>query len=88
MSTSRKTPDILKGFKEVKPTKYHKIPPGSYIKYFKDGALRYGGFLKIMKFPDYMVLVNFQKKVSWSVQFKDPSLHVWVREPSKKTTKK
>ena len=76
--------ELLKGFKEVKPLKYSKIPIGSYVRYFKDGSLKYGGFLKLMKFPDYMVLINFKKKVSWSVQFKDPSLCVWVREPSQK----
>jgi hypothetical protein len=76
--------DILKGFKEVKPKKYDTIPIGSYVRYFKDGSLKYGGFLKLMRHPDYMVLINFQKKVSWSVQFKDPSLRVWVRVPAPK----
>lgn len=78
--------NILKGFKEIKPSKYIKIPIGSYVRYFKDGVLRYGGFLKVMRHPDYMVLINYHKKVSWSVQFKDPSLHVWVREKKEKTS--
>jgi hypothetical protein len=76
--------DVLKGFKEIKPLKYEKIPLGSYVRYFKDGVLRYGGFLKVMRHPKYMVLINYNKKVSWSVQFKDPSLHVWVRSKIQK----
>jgi hypothetical protein len=75
-----KTPKLLDGFKEVKPTKYASIPIGVYVRYFKDGELRYGGFLKVMSHPDYMVLYNNRKKVSWSVQLKDPSLHVWIRD--------
>ena len=84
MSTFSTQPtNVLNGFREVKPTKYASIPLGAYVRYFKDGELKYGGFLKVMRFPDYMVLFNYNKKVSWSVQLKDPSLCVWVR---KKTT--
>ena len=80
------TPNVLQGFKEIPKTKYANIPLGSYVRYFKSGELRYGGFLKVMKQPDYMILFNYNKKVSWSVQFKDPSLHVWVRTIKPKAT--
>tara|TARA_Y100000389_G_scaffold164614_1_gene168438 strand:- start:36731 stop:37006 length:276 start_codon:yes stop_codon:yes gene_type:complete len=80
------TLNALKGFKEIQKTKYANIPLGSYVRYFKNGELRYGGFLKVMKYPDYMVLFNYKKKVSWSVQFKDPSLHVWVKKLKPKPT--
>ena len=81
-----KTPKVLEGFKEVKPAKYASIPIGVYVRYFKDGELRYGWFLKVMSHPDYMVLYNNRKKVSWSVQLKDPSLHVWIRDYRKDST--
>ena len=81
-----KTPKMLDGFKEVKPTKYASIPIGMYVRYFKDGELKYGGFLKVMSHPDYMVLYNNRKKVSWSVQLKDPSLHVWIKDYRKQST--
>lgn len=90
MPTFSKAPpvSVLNGFREIKPTKYASIPLGVYVRYFKDGELKYGGFLKVMKHPDYMVLFNYNKKVSWSVQLKDPSLHVWIKDPNKPEKKK
>jgi hypothetical protein len=89
MPTLSETPPLklLKGFQEIKPDKYNTIPLGVYVRYFKNGELKYGGFLKVMKHPDYMVLLNLKTRATWSVQLKDPSLHVWIRDynPQKTT---
>jgi hypothetical protein len=70
---------LLDGYKEVKPTQLKNIQVGDCIRYIVDQELRKGGFVKFVKYPDYIVLVNYGKGVSWSLQLKQPSLHVWIK---------
>lgn len=70
---------LLKGFKEVKPSKLKNIKVGDRLRYFVDKELRKGGIVKFVKYPDYIVLANYAKNVSWSVQLKQPTLHIWIK---------
>ena len=70
---------LLEGYKEVKPQYYEKIPCGSRLKYFVDKELKQGGIVKKNMYPDYIVLANYYKKVSWCVQLKEPTLRIWKK---------
>lgn len=78
---------LLKGFKEAKSSQQLKnIKVGDFVRYFVNQELRKGGLVKFVSYPDYIVLANYTKKVTWCVQLKQPSLHIWVK--SRETMKK
>jgi len=70
---------LLEGYKEYKPSQWKKIKTGDYVRYVVDKELKKGGHVKFASYPDYIVLINYVKKVSWSVQLKQPDLHLWVK---------
>lgn len=76
----------LKGYRKVSTEKQLKgLKEGDYVKYAVNGELRHGGFIKLNKFPRYLVLRSgFRKYCSWCVSLTDPTLQVW--KLVKKTT--
>jgi len=75
---SRK-PVALKEFKRVKADKICSLKIGDLIKYSVNKELRHGGMLNKNMYPKYLVLANYQKKVTWSVQLTEPSLILYVK---------
>lgn len=63
----------LEGFQRIKPEELNSLPLNTKIKYFnhKDKKFRCGGFLAKVSLPDYIILKNHYKKLTWSVQIKD-----------------
>lgn len=68
----------LIGYKQKK-SNFETIKPGDQIRYIIDNELRSGGTVKINKYPKYIVLLNVVKKVSWCVQYNDPTLKIFVK---------
>jgi hypothetical protein len=50
----------------------------TWIKYFntKTRQFRVGGLLMKVEYPDYIMLVNTAKKITWSVQLKDNIIYI------------
>lgn len=50
----------------------------TWIKYFntKTRQFRIGGLLMKVEYPDYIMLVNTAKKITWSVQLKDNIIYI------------
>lgn len=71
--------DKLVGFKELKANQIKKIKVGDLIRYFSNQEFRIGGLVKFVKYPDYIVLANYSKNVTWSVQLKQPFLRLWIK---------
>jgi hypothetical protein len=69
----------LKGFKLLNDKSYKRIKNGDFIKYFVDTEFKHGGFVKHVGYPDYIVLINYSRKFSWSVQLKNPDLRLWIK---------
>ena len=63
----------LQGYTRIKPEDLQHLPQGTHIKYFnhKDKKFRCGGYLAKVSYPDYIILKNVYKKLSWSVQIKE-----------------
>jgi hypothetical protein len=74
-----KKPAVLKEFKRVKPDRISSLKVGDLVKYSIDKELRHGGMLHKNMFPKYLVLANYQKKVTWSVQLTEPTLILYVK---------
>lgn len=66
-------------FKKVRLDKIKDLQVGDLIKYSVNRELRHGGKLHKNMFPKYIVLANYQKKVTWSVQLTEPSLILYVK---------
>lgn len=71
----------LKGYQLVK--KPENIKPGDHVRYFVDNMFRSGGTVKLNKYPSYLVLINPVKKVTWCVQYKNPTLKIYVKQLAK-----
>jgi hypothetical protein len=71
--------DILTGFDKVKMNKIEKLKPGDLIKYRVDKVLKHGGLLSKNMYPNYLVLVNYAKHVTWCVQLSNPTLILYVK---------
>lgn len=69
----------LVNFKELKANQIKKIKVGDLIRYFSNQEFRMGGLVKFVKYPDYIVLANYSKNVTWSVQLKQPFLRLWIK---------
>ena len=82
----------LKGYKKCKNKgEIENIVPGDWVRYITNNEFRGGGIVKINKYPDYVVLMNPIKKVTWCMQVKsDPTLTVYIKksEDSKKENEK
>ena len=71
----------LDGFKELKTMKeFEKLKPGDNVKYATNLTLKGGGVLKANKCPNFLVLRNNFKNISWCVQLVDPTLRLWIKE--------
>lgn len=70
----------LKSFKLMSVKSYNKIKNGDSIKYFVGTQFKHGGIVKHVGYPDYIVLVNWSRKLSWSVQLKNPDLQIWIKK--------
>ena len=78
--TRKDIDDKLKDYKEIVKKDLGKILPGDSIRYFTNNEFRGGGVVKINKFPEYIVLLNVIKNVTWCMQIKsDPTLKVFVK---------
>jgi hypothetical protein len=73
----------LEDFSELKPGQFKTIQVGDRIRYFVNSEFRTGGIVKFLKWPEYFVLANYSKNVSWSVQFKEPTLKIWRKSLDK-----
>ena len=69
----------LVGYKAVPLNKLKEIQSGDDVRYMTNSAFKSGGRIKANKFPEYLVCMNVFKNVSWCIQFKDPTLKVWVK---------
>ena len=78
----------LVGFKEIKGTQIKKIKVGDLIRYFSNQQFRLGGLVKFVKYPDYIVLANYSKNVTWSVQLKQPFLRLWIKTKEQMTSER
>lgn len=56
----------------------------TWIRYIniKTGQFRIGGLLMKVEYPDYIMLVNNDKNLTWSVQLKDNM--IFIRDPSRR----
>jgi hypothetical protein len=56
----------------------------TWIRYINTntGQFRVGGLLMKVEYPDYIMLVNNDKNLTWSVQLKDNM--IFIRDPSRK----
>lgn len=78
-TNEEKINDLLKEYKEINKKQFGQIEPKDTVKYAVDGQLRYGGVvLKADK--QYILLKNFAKKVSWSVDLTQPNLRVFLKK--------
>lgn len=80
VATPEKKVNRLEGFKELKQVKqWSHLQQGDFVRYFVGCEMRHGGHVKYNSFPDYIVLVNYARRVSWSVNLKQPNLRLWVK---------
>lgn len=78
-----KKPVALKEFKRVRADKICELKVGDLVKYSVNKELRHGGMIHKNMFPKYLVLANYQKKVTWSVQLTEPTLVLYVKTKEK-----
>ena len=69
----------LQGYSVVKGNQIQAIKPGDRVRYMVNNEFRGGGVVKLNKYPDYIVLLNVIKKVTWCMQLKEPTLKIWLR---------
>ena len=74
-----KIDDKLIDYKECKSEKWKSIEVNDRIRYFVNNEFRSGGRVKRNAYPDYIVLANDIKNVSWCVQLKNPTLRLYVK---------
>ena len=68
---NQKIINLLKNYVKVPQELCDNLVLGSKIKYItNEGMFRYGGVLIKNGFPDYIVLLNPFKKITWSVNLK------------------
>ena len=72
-------PAVLKDFKKVRPDRISSLKNGDLIKYSVENELRHGGLLHRNMYPKYLVLANYQKHATWSVQLSEPTLVLYVK---------
>tara|TARA_Y100000816_G_C26099052_1_gene582148 strand:+ start:1931 stop:2308 length:378 start_codon:yes stop_codon:yes gene_type:complete len=81
---SKKTiEDKLKDYKEYKSNKWESIQPNDRVRYFTNGSFKSGGQVKQNNYPKYLVIANYNKNISWCVQYTDPTLRLFVQPISK-----
>jgi len=80
-ATSTEAKYALDGFTPIKNAEMQSITIGDNVKYAVDGVLKGGGIVKTNKFPDFIVLKNKFKPISWCVQLKEPTLQIWIKTP-------
>jgi hypothetical protein len=67
----------LEGYVKINKEDIEKLRLGAWIKYVSSkGEYRSGGVLVYNGFPDYIVLMNTDKKIRWSVNLKQNELYV------------
>lgn len=81
--TKKKIDEKLKDYKEMKPEKWKDIEINDRMRYFSSGTFKSGGRVKRNAYPDYIVLANDMKSLSWCVQLKDPTLKIYIKSFSK-----
>lgn len=84
MPPTKKTEDekiqeLLKEYTELTKRQYTGIQPKDYVRYAINGELRYGGMVTHVK-EDHLVLRNFAKRYSWTVDLKQPDLRLFVKK--------
>jgi hypothetical protein len=80
--------DKLKGYTLVQPAKLKDIEAGDDIRYMTNSSFKSGGRVKANKFPEYLVCMNVFKNISWCIQYRDPTLKVWVKSKEKRQKEK
>lgn len=61
------------------------LKPGDNVKYSVDSVLKGGGLVKTNKYPEFLVLKNKFKSISWCVQLKEPTLQIWAKTQEMET---
>lgn len=69
--------NLLLNYEKLKASTYKNIKPGDRLRYFVDKEFRYGGTVKLNKYPNYIVLINPRLKTSWCLQLKQPKLIIY-----------
>ena len=69
----------LKGYTLVTAGKLKDIKPGDDIRYVTNNSFKSGGRIKGNKYPEYLICMNVFKNVSWCIQYRDPTLKIWVK---------
>ena len=77
IQTKTSLDNLLEGYKQLKPSNFKKINSGDRLRYFVDKEFKYGGVVKMNKYPDYIVLLNPRLKKTWCLQLKQPKLIVY-----------
>lgn len=72
----------LEDYNQISKEELSHLQIGSNIKYAVSNVLKGGGILKAVH-GDYFVLQNRYKPISWCVQFRHPSLKIWILDESK-----
>jgi len=80
--------DKLIGYDSLPLNKIKNILPGDDIRYMSNNKFRCGGRVKANNYPNYIVLLNVYKKVSWCVQLSDPTLKIWIRNKDRRVQEK
>ena len=77
--TPAQAKDALEGYTLLKDNELKDITVGDNIKYSVEGVLKGGGVVKTNKFPNFIVIKNKYKNISWCMQLTEPSLLVWIK---------
>ena len=87
--TKEKIDEKLKDYKKITPDKWCEIKTGDFIRYFSNGSFKSGGHVKINNYPDYIVVANYFKNISWCIQLKsDPTLVIYIKTLQKINSEK
>lgn len=80
--------DKLKGYTSVPASKFKDIKPGDDIRYMIKNSFKSGGRIKGNKFPEYLICMNVFKNISWCIQFREPTLKIWIRRTEERQKEK
>ena len=78
--TEENVKEKLKGYTLVTAGKLKDIKAGDDIRYMTNNSFKSGGRIKANKYPEYIICMNVFKNISWCIQYRDPTLKVWVKK--------
>lgn len=78
-SETDKIQELLKEYTELTKRQFTSIEPKDYVRYAINDELRYGGMVTHVK-DDHLVLRNFAKRYSWTLDLKQPNLRLFRKK--------